>query len=88
MTEADIPTFRAQIRALEPGETVSKVRRFSLDQAAYENFNKVLLDMRRSINTAASRCSEATGYELRVESGVMLTADKDALLAVVAVTRP
>jgi hypothetical protein len=87
MAEEAIPSFNAQLRALSKGESLARAERFDIDEPPLNGVNDVLMKMRRGINAAVSRIRESTGSNFRVESGVMLTADNEAMIAVVTVTR-
>lgn len=87
MAEEVIPSFNAQLRGLSRGESLARAERFEIDSPPSDGINDVLMRMRRGINAAVSRIREATGSNFRVESGVMLTADNTAMIAVVTVTR-
>jgi hypothetical protein len=87
MAEEVIPSFNAQLRALARGQSLARAERFDIDEPPLSGINDVLMKMRRGINAAVSRIRESTGSNFRVESGVMLTDDNTALIAVVTVTR-
>lgn len=87
MAEEVIPSFNAQLRALSRGESLARAERFDIDEPPLSGINDILTKMRRGINAAVSRIRESTGSNFRVESGVMITADNSAMIAVVTVTR-
>ena len=87
MAEEVIPSFNAQLRSLARGQSLARAERFEIDEPPASGINDVLMKMRRGINAAVSRIRESTGSNFRVESGVMLTDDNSAMIAVVTVTR-
>lgn len=82
-----LPSFNAQLRALKKGETASKVKRFMLDQVDSATMTEEFSTMRRTTNAVVSRLRASTGNNFRVESGLMISHDSDAILALVAITR-
>ena len=87
MAEELAPSFNQQLRGLRKGESLAKAERFPLDEPPEETINGALARMRRTVNAAVSRIREATGNNFRVESGVLITSNNEAMIALVTVTR-
>lgn len=86
MADEVIPSFNAQVRALQPGESLAKVERYQLGDPEAANIPEILSRMRRAVNTPVSRI-RAAGSNFRVESGAMITSDNEAVMVVVTVSR-
>lgn len=84
---SEVMSFNAQLRAMRRGETIAKAKRLVLGEQEAGDINDVLNAMRRTINSAVSKTRDATGSNFRVESGPLITADNEAILAVVTVSR-
>ena len=87
MAEEVAPSFNALIRSLKKGESFAKAERYPLDDPPEDGMNSVLSRMRRTINAAVSKIREATGSNFKVESGLMITSDNEAMIATVVVTK-
>ena len=88
MTDDVVPSFNQQLRSLRKGKSLAVVERHSVADIPSDGMNEVLARMRRTINAAVSRVRDPElGSNFRVESAATLTADNEAVLAVVAVTR-
>ncbi len=82
-TNATITTMAKQ---LKEGESVSRSKRFSLDEINPKTISKKLASMRNSMNQIASRAREATGSDFRVESGQFMTYDGSAVILTCVLT--
>jgi len=82
-------TIVGQIRALDPGQSFSRSKRLTLEEAANEMTpTEALAKLRNMVNQAVGRLrKEIPGSNFRVESMVGFTDNKQAVLATVAATR-
>lgn len=87
MAEEAVPSFNEQIRMLKKGQSLAKAERFPVNDPPLEGINDVLARMRRTVNAAVSRVRDATDGMFRVESGVLVTNNNEAMIAVVTITR-
>lgn len=79
-------SFRAQVAALQVGQTLSTAQRLDGDKADKATREEARARMRNFINAAVGRARRATGHTYITESGEISTRSMD-ILVVVAVTR-
>lgn len=80
-------SLAGQIRALDAGESFSRTRRLTIEEADQGATTAALAKLRNVVNQAVGRIRKDGGSNFRVESTVGITDDKQALLCTVAVTR-
>lgn len=81
-----LPSMRAQIGALEIGESFPRVQRFNYDVLTRHDLRVAINSLRNAMISALTRAKIETGNEYTIEQGEMFTRSKDLLLIVV-VTR-
>jgi len=88
MADEPLPSFNQQLRTLKKGKTISVSERYALDNLPEDGINATLSKLRRNIGALVSRQrDEGAGINFRVESGMLVTNDNDAILLVVGITR-
>ena len=80
-------SWAEMVRELEAGESLSRSKRISMEEATTENVNEAVAVLRNSVNQGVSRIRTTTGRNFRVESTISPTDDRAALLCTVVVTR-
>lgn len=84
--ESDIPSHRAQIEALDIGETFSRAARFDPDIVTKDVPPQVLRGIRMSLQSSVFKVQRRTGARYTIECGEFRTASRDIVVCA-AVTR-
>ena len=82
----DPPSIRAQIEALDVGESFARAARFDGDTTLKDTPHTVLEGMRSSMQATVHRIAARTGYEYKIETGEFRTQSRD-IIACLVVTR-
>lgn len=85
-TGDEIVSYRAQIEALEIGESFARAVRFDADATLKDTPTEVLRKLRLAIQPTVFRINQRTGYAYTIETGEFRTASRD-IIACLAVTR-
>lgn len=80
-------SWAEMVRELEAGESLSRSKRISMEEATPDNVNEAVAVLRNSVNQGVSRIRTTTGRNFRVESTISPTDDRAAILCTVVVTR-
>lgn len=82
----DLPSIRAQIEALDVGETYSRAQRFDADTTLKAAPVEAMRAMRLSMQATVFRIGERTGNKYTIESGEFRTQSRD-VMACLCITR-
>lgn len=82
----EVPSIRAQIEALENGETFARAVRFDADTTQKDVPAEVLRSMRLATQPTVHRIEQRTGAKYTIETGEWRTQSRD-IIACLAVTR-
>ena len=78
--------FMAQARALREGESISRSFRIPVTEAKPKRVNNQMSRMRNNMNQTANRLRESGSGQYRVDSGMFVTHDGEALVLTVLLT--
>lgn len=85
-TTDETQSFRAQIEALEVGDTFSRAQRFDGNEVTKDVPLRFLRGVRDAMQPTVFRIQQRTGQTYRIESGEFRTQTRD-IIACLAVTR-
>lgn len=77
----------ALVKALQPGETYARAKRVPVGSPDAANLNTIASKLRNVVNQTVSKARGETGNNFRVETGIVLTDDRQAHIVTVAATR-